>query len=84
MIPIWLLEIAVVVWGLVLLFLEAFAPRLDRRQIAFAGIGGLVVVLMASFFLTPQAQPLVQGLSTSRIRLRFFSNASPSSPPFSF
>jgi NADH-quinone oxidoreductase subunit N len=61
MIPIWLLEIAVVVWGLVLLFLEAFAPRLDRRQIAFAGIGGLVVVLMASFFLIPQAQPLVQG-----------------------
>ena len=38
------------VWGLVLLCLEAFAPQLDRRNIALAAIGGLIVVLVASFF----------------------------------
>jgi NADH-quinone oxidoreductase subunit N len=61
MIPVWLLEIAVVVWGMALLCLEAFAPQLDRRNIALAAIGGLIVVLVATFLLVPQSQPLVEG-----------------------
>jgi NADH-quinone oxidoreductase subunit N len=61
MIPVWLLEIAVVVWGLVLLCFEAFAPQTDRRHIALAGIGGLIVVFLATFFLAPQNNPLVEG-----------------------
>jgi NADH-quinone oxidoreductase subunit N len=61
MIPVWWLEIAVVVWGLVLLTLEAFAPQLDRRAIALAAIGGLILVLIATFFPAPQTQPLVEG-----------------------
>jgi NADH-quinone oxidoreductase subunit N len=61
MIPVWWLEIAVVVWGLVLLCFEAFAPQFDRRDIALAAIGGLIVILIASFFLAPQPTPLVAG-----------------------
>lgn len=61
MIPVWLLEIAVVVWGLVLLCVEAFASQVDRRHLALAGIGGLIVVFFATFFLAPQTSPLVEG-----------------------
>src|SRR6266581_4122489 len=32
---------------------EAFATKIDRRLLAFAGILGLTVVLVASFFVTP-------------------------------
>ncbi len=52
MIPAPALEIAVLVWGLLLLLVESFAGKTDRRGFAFAAIGGLVVVLIASFFLT--------------------------------
>ncbi|MDQ3414261.1 MAG: hypothetical protein M3480_04695, partial [Verrucomicrobiota bacterium] len=51
MIPAPALEIALLLWGLLLLLLESFAGTGDRRGVAFAGIGGLVVVLVASFFL---------------------------------
>ncbi|MGI8820037.1 MAG: NADH-quinone oxidoreductase subunit N [Chthoniobacterales bacterium] len=47
------LEIAVVVLGLLLLMVEAFAERLDKRTLALAGIGGLALVFAATFFLTP-------------------------------
>ncbi len=47
------LEIAVLVWGLILLLVESFAGKTDRRGVAFAAIGGLLVVLVASFFLAP-------------------------------
>ncbi|MGH8094236.1 MAG: NADH-quinone oxidoreductase subunit N [Chthoniobacterales bacterium] len=53
MIPAPALEIAVLLWGMVLLLAEAFAGRADRRGFAIAGIAGLVVVLAASFFLAP-------------------------------
>ncbi len=53
MIPAPALEIAVLLWGLLLLLAESFAGKTDRRGFAFAGIGGLVVVLVASFFLAP-------------------------------
>jgi len=52
MIPAPALEIAVLVWGLVLLLADAFAGQTDRRGFAIAGILGLVAVLVASFFLT--------------------------------
>ncbi|MEO8044354.1 MAG: NADH-quinone oxidoreductase subunit N, partial [Spartobacteria bacterium] len=47
------LEIAVLVWGLILLLVESFAGKTDRRGVAFAAIGGLLVVLVTSFFLAP-------------------------------
>lgn len=53
MIPTPALEIAVLVWGLILLMAEAFAEKADKRLFAFAGIAGLVAVLVASFFLAP-------------------------------
>jgi NADH-quinone oxidoreductase subunit N len=53
MIPAPALEIAVLLWGLLLLLVEAFAGRTDRRGFAIAGIAGLVVVLIGSFFLAP-------------------------------
>jgi NADH-quinone oxidoreductase subunit N len=53
MIPAPALEIAVLLWGLVLLLAEAFAGESNRRGFAFAGIAGLALVLAASFFLTP-------------------------------
>ncbi|MEO8440266.1 MAG: NADH-quinone oxidoreductase subunit N [Spartobacteria bacterium] len=53
MIPAPALEIAVLVWGFVLLMAEAFAGKSDRRGFALAAIGGLVAVLVATFFLAP-------------------------------
>ena len=53
MIPTPALEIALLIWGLVLLLAEAFAGKTDRRGFALAGIFGLLVVLAASFFLAP-------------------------------
>ncbi|MEO6871597.1 MAG: NADH-quinone oxidoreductase subunit N [Chthoniobacterales bacterium] len=53
MIPTPALEIAVLVWGLILLMAEAFVGKADKRLFAFAGIAGLVAVLVASFFLVP-------------------------------
>ncbi len=53
MIPAPALEIAVLLWGLFLLLVESFAGKTDRRGVAYAAIGGLVVVLVATFFLAP-------------------------------
>jgi len=53
MIPAPALEIAVLIWGLILLLAEAFADQTDRRGFATAGILGLLAVLVASFFLAP-------------------------------
>ncbi|HEX4666387.1 MAG TPA: hypothetical protein VH207_07295, partial [Chthoniobacterales bacterium] len=53
MIPAPALEIAVLCWGLILLLAEAFAGKTNRRLLAVAGIAGLAVVLVASFFLAP-------------------------------
>jgi NADH-quinone oxidoreductase subunit N len=47
------LEIAVLILGMVILMFEAFAARMDKRILAFAGILGLVAVLVASFFVVP-------------------------------
>jgi NADH-quinone oxidoreductase subunit N len=47
------LEIAVVLLGLLVLLVEAFATRLEKRTLAIVGILGLAAVLGASFFLQP-------------------------------
>src|SRR5436189_5705297 len=45
-----LLEIAVLVLGMMILMIEAFAAKIDKRLLAFAAITGLAIVLVASFF----------------------------------
>ena len=47
------LEIAVLILGMVILMFEAFAPEMDKRLLAFAGILGLAAVLVVSFFIVP-------------------------------
>ena len=49
------LDIAVLVLGMALLLIEAFAMKVDKRILAFAGIIGLGLVLIASFFVAPGA-----------------------------
>ena len=53
MIPPPSLEIAVLVLGMVILMLEAFAERIDKRTLAFAAIGALTAVLIGTWFLAP-------------------------------
>ncbi|MES2709709.1 MAG: NADH-quinone oxidoreductase subunit N [Verrucomicrobiota bacterium] len=57
--PVYSLEVAVVLLGLVLLMLEAFIPAKDKRFVAHTALLGLGAVLVASFFVnrTPDASP---------------------------
>lgn len=52
-----LLEIAVLALGMVILMIEAFAGKIDKRVLAFAAIAGLAIVLLASFFVVPSPSP---------------------------
>src|SRR5437868_12026076 len=52
-----LLETAVLVLGMVILMIEAFAAKIDKRVLAFAAITGLAIVLFASFFVAPSPSP---------------------------
>jgi NADH-quinone oxidoreductase subunit N len=52
-----LLEIAVLVLGMMILMIEAFAGKIDKRILAFAAIIGLALVLVASFFVIPSPSP---------------------------
>src|SRR5262245_30914158 len=52
-----LLEIAVLVLGMVILMIEAFAGKIDKGVLAFAAITGLAIVLFASFFVVPSSSP---------------------------
>jgi NADH-quinone oxidoreductase subunit N len=61
MIPAPLLEIAVLVLGMLILMIEAFAGKIDKRVLAFAAITGLAIVLLASFFVAP-SPPHATGL----------------------
>jgi len=47
------LEIAVLVLGMVILMVEAFITKIDKRILAFAAIAGLAMVFLASFFVAP-------------------------------
>src|SRR5437660_11536726 len=49
------LEIAVLVLGMAILLVEAFATKIDKRVLAFVAIAGLALVLVASFFVAPSA-----------------------------
>jgi NADH-quinone oxidoreductase subunit N len=51
------LEIAVLVLGMVILMVEAFATKMDKRILAFAAIAVLAIVLLASFFVAPFPAP---------------------------
>lgn len=56
-----LLEIAVVCLGFVILMVEAFASRIDKRSLAIASLLGVIAVLIASFFLAPAPPPTASG-----------------------
>ena len=47
------LDIAVLVLGMLLLLFETFLDKVDKRAFAFAGILGLITVLIGSFYLAP-------------------------------
>jgi len=51
------LEIAVLVLGMVVLMVEAFATKIDKHILAFAAITGLAVVLLGTFFVAPSPAP---------------------------
>jgi NADH-quinone oxidoreductase subunit N len=51
------LEIAVLVLGMVILMVEAFASKIDKRILAFIAITGLAIVFVASFFVAPFSSP---------------------------
>jgi NADH-quinone oxidoreductase subunit N len=55
------LEIAVIILGMIVLMLEAFATEIDKRVLAFVGIGGLTIVLIATFFLASNAPEQATG-----------------------
>ncbi len=58
------LEIAVVLLGFVVLMVEAFAEKLDKRTLALASIVGLAAVLAGTFFLAPPAAPTAHGFGS--------------------
>src|SRR5919197_4652670 len=47
------LDIAVLVLGLLILLIEAFATKIDKRVLAYVAIAGLALVLAASFLVAP-------------------------------
>src|SRR5437667_1061154 len=47
------LEMVVLVLGMVILLVEAFATKIDKRVLAFVAIASLTLVLVASFFVVP-------------------------------
>jgi NADH-quinone oxidoreductase subunit N len=51
------LDIAVLVLGMVILMLEAFAVKIDNRVLALAAIAGLAVIFVATFFVTLGSVP---------------------------
>ena len=51
------LEIDVLVLGMAVLLFETFAAKIDKKVFAYAGIVGLTIVLIATFFLAPNPSP---------------------------
>jgi NADH-quinone oxidoreductase subunit N len=71
-----LLEIAVLVLGMLILMIEAFVGKIDKRVLAFAAIIGLAIVLLASFFVArspspPQATGLWNFYTADRLAIFF-------------
>ena len=48
------LEVATLVLGIIILLVEAFAERLDKRIFAYVGFAGLLAIFVATFFVAPQ------------------------------
>src|SRR6476660_1910050 len=48
------LEVAVLVLGAIILLVESFASKLDRRFLAYAALCGLGVIFLATFLIAPQ------------------------------
>jgi NADH-quinone oxidoreductase subunit N len=64
-IPAHHLEIDVIVLGIAILLLETFAPKIEKKKLAYAGIVGLTLVLIATFFLAPEtSSPTATGFSS--------------------
>jgi NADH-quinone oxidoreductase subunit N len=51
------LEVAVLLLGMVILMVEAFAIKIDKRILAFIAITGLAIIFVASFFVAPFSSP---------------------------
>src|SRR5438270_4605623 len=71
-----LLEIAVLVLGMLILMIEAFAGKIDKRVLAFAAIIELAIVLLASFFIArfpslPHATGLWNFYTADRLSIFF-------------
>lgn len=49
------LEVGAIILGTVVLLLEAFAGRLDKRIICYLGLIGLAAIFVATFFVAPQS-----------------------------
>ncbi|MEY2546085.1 MAG: NADH-quinone oxidoreductase subunit [Verrucomicrobiota bacterium] len=55
------LEIAVLVLGALLLLLEMFFDKIDKRSLAYAAIASLTTILVATWFLAPPLPPQATG-----------------------
>jgi NADH-quinone oxidoreductase subunit N len=71
-----LLEIAVLVLGMLILMIEAFAGKIDKRVLAVAAIIGLAIVLLGSFFVghspsLPHASGLWNFYAADRLAIFF-------------
>src|SRR5437868_4094231 len=49
------LEAATLVLGIIVLLVEAFAERLDKRIFGYVGLVGLLAIFVATFFVAPQS-----------------------------
>ena len=49
------LEVAVLVLGTVILLIESFSSKIDRRYLGYAGLVGLALIFLATFFIAPQS-----------------------------
>ena len=55
-----ILEVEVLIIGLFILMVEAFAERIDKKALAYTGSLGLAMVFVASFFLQPAPLDLAE------------------------
>ena len=53
MIPPAAIEIAVLILGMIVLMFETLAPQIDKRMVAMISLTGLIIVFVATFFLSP-------------------------------
>jgi NADH-quinone oxidoreductase subunit N len=49
------LEVAVIVLGTVILLIESFFSKFDRRYLGYAALIGLALIFLATFFIAPQS-----------------------------